>query len=65
LNNFVNLLRQYRVTVADALFGRIEVWSERSLGMKNLWTSVQDRTGSLQQEETNRLRNSEELFVEK
>jgi dynein heavy chain len=64
LNQVVNLLKQYRVTVTDTLFNRIEAGPARWLELKNLWTSVQDRTGPLQQEETTRLRNNEEAFVE-
>ncbi|GMO20536.1 MAG: hypothetical protein Ta2E_11780 [Mycoplasmoidaceae bacterium] len=64
LNNVVTLLKPYGATVTDALFNPIESRPERWLELKNLWTSVQDRTAPLQQEETGRLRSEEEAFAE-
>ena len=61
----VALLKQYGVTVTERLLEKIDKGPELWQELKNNWSNVQDKVAPLQQEETARLRNKEEEFVEK
>lgn len=63
LRDTIDLLRQHGVTVTDALLQRVEEGPEQWLELKNQWSSVQEKTAPLQQEETARLRLVEDEFV--
>ncbi|KAK8861127.1 hypothetical protein M9Y10_012822 [Tritrichomonas musculus] len=60
----VALLKQHGVTVTDALQQRIEEGPDQWQELKNTWSSVQDKTAPFQQEETQRLRQYEDNFIE-
>ena len=60
----VALLKQHGVTVTDSLLQRIEEGPDQWQELKNTWSSVQDKTAPLQQEETQRLRQIEDNFIE-
>lgn len=60
----VALLKTHGFTVTDQLMHRIEEGPEQWQELKNTWSNVQDKVAPLQQEETARLRQQEEEFVE-
>ena len=64
LKETVNVLKQHGVTVTDALLQKIDEGPKLWLELKNKWGSVQEKTAPLQQEETARLRQIEDKFVD-
>jgi len=65
LKDTISLLKQHGVTVTDQLLQRIDEGPEQWQELKNQWSTIQEKTSPLQQEETARLRTIEEKFVEK